>query len=399
MIRIMLIVIISALVGGALGAIQYSAATGGYKESFEGTLISMAEQTGEYDAAVPTGGTPQVEVVGGASYDFGSMMHGETMSRNFVVRNVGTAPLVLEKAGSTCKCTVGEMEKNVLNPNEETIVKMTWTAESIVPMYGQSATFKTNDPELAELKFSVEGQITNSFVVEPRSLSFGDLSVTNAAEKTFYVFSYLEDAKELKEFSWSKSETRQLIEFQVEPIPVNETPYQQRHKTAMMAHKITVKIAPGLPLGPLSAQVQFRTDRDDKVGLLELPVTGRVTSDLAIFGGGSFNADLNLLSIGNVKSSQGATVGIMLAVQGESRDTIEPWIESWEPQEALKVTLGEPKLVGNRKLYQIQIEVPKGAPEVFYPGTGKGTFGKIVIKTNHETMQEMPIYVRLVVVK
>lgn len=398
MVRILVTVIISALVGGALGVTQYSAATGGYKESFEGTLLSTAEQTGEYDAAAPTGGTPQVEVVGGTSYDFGSMMHGETMSRDFVVRNVGTAPLVLEKAGSTCKCTVGDMEKNMLNPNEETKVKMTWTAESIVPMYGQSATFKTNDPEMAELKFSVEGQITNSFVIEPRSLSFGDLSVTNAAEKTFYVFSYLKDSNELKEFSWTTPETRNLISFESQPIPVNETPYE-RHKTASMAHKVTVKIAPGLPLGPLSARVQFRTDREDKVGLLELPVTGRVTSDLAIFGGGSFNADLNLLNIGNVKSSQGATVGVVLAVQGESRDTIELRIESCEPQEALKVTLGEPKLVGNRKLYQIQVEVPKGAPEVFYPGTGKGTYGKIVIKTNHETMQEMPIYVRLVVVK
>jgi hypothetical protein len=162
---------------------------------------------------------------------------------------------------------------------------------------------------------------------------------------------------------------------------------------------VTVSFAPGLPLGPLNARIQFRTDHDDKVGMLELPVTGRVTSDLALFGGGSFNSELNLLTIGNVKSSEGTTVGLMLAVQGESRDAIEPRIESWEPKEALNVTMAEPKLVGNRKLYQIQIEVPKGAPEVFYPGTSKGTYGKIVIKTNHETMQEMPIYIRLVVVK
>ncbi len=398
MVRILLTIIISAVVGGALGAIQYSAATGGYQETFEGTQVSTAEQVGEFDSVEPTDGIPEVEVVGGASYDFGSMMHGETRSRDFVVRNVGTAPLVLEKAGSTCKCTVGEMDKNMLTPNEETIVTMTWTAESIVPMYGQSATFKTNDPKMAELKFSVEGQITSSFVIEPSSLAVGDLSVTDPAEKTFYVFSYLENSKELKEFSWTKPETRHLIDFQTEPIPVSETPYE-RHKTALKAHKVTVKFAPGLPLGPLNGLVQFRTDREDKVGMLELPVTGRVTSDLALFGGGSFNSEMNLLSIGNVKSSEGATLSIMLAVQGESRDAIEPRIESWEPQEALKVTLGEPKLVGSRKLYQIQIEVPKGAPEVFFPGSGTGTYGKIVIKTNHETMQEMPIYVRLVVVK
>ncbi len=398
MFRIILTVVVGALVGGALGGLQYMATAGRYTEKFEGTLISTAESTGQFDASIASTGTPKVEVQGGASYEFGTMMHGETMSHEFVVRNIGTAPLVLEKAGSTCKCTVGNMASNMLQPNEQTVVTLSWTAETIVPMFGQSATFKTNDPEMAELKFTVEGQVANSFVIEPNSLNIGELSVNDTAERTFYVFSYLKDSKKLNQFAWSKPDMRHLIKFQVDQVPVEETPYE-RHKSAVLAHKVTVKFLPGLPLGPLSARIQFQTDREDKVGILELPVVGRVDSDLSLIGGTMFDMQLNLLSLGSVKSSEGATVGLTLIVQGDARETIKPVVESWEPKDALKVTIGEPKVEPNRTRYHIQIEVPKGAPEVSYPGTGTGTYGKIVIKTNHETMKELPIYLRLVVVK
>lgn len=398
MVRILITVVVASLIGAALGTLQFSVATSGYTEHFEGTDTTAAEQLGEFNST-ESAGTPKIEVDGGTSYDFGSMLHGETMSREFVVRNIGTGPLVLEKAGSTCKCTVGNMNKNVLQPNEETVVTLTWTAQSIVPMFGQSATFKTNDPAMAEVKFSVSGQIASSFVLEPSQLALGDLPVTESSERTFYVFSYLEGAKELKDFEWTKEQTGELVSIDTETVPVSETPYHERHKSALVAHKITIKFAPGMPLGPLNAKIRFNTDHDDKVGGLEIPVMGRVISDISLLGGPSFDSNMSLLSIGNVNSQEGASIGLTLAVQGEARHTLEPEIASWEPREAMNVTLGEPKIVGERKLYSIHIEVPKGAPEVSYPGTGSGTYGKIVIKTNHETMQELPIYIRLVVVK
>ncbi len=397
MLRILLTVVIASVLGFVLGKVQSAALTNNVEEVFEGARVTQAEKSGEYKPQ-PTGGTPKAEIVGGAEYDFGTMLHGETMSHEFTVRNVGDAPLQLERAGSTCKCTVGDMEKNVLQPGEETVVRLTWTAQSILPAYGQTATFRTNDPQKSELKFGVTGQIAGSFVIEPAELDLGDVPVTEPTEKSFYVFCYLPDSKELTGFRWTNTNTQDYVSIYNEPVPVEETPYE-RHRTAVVAHKVVVTLDKGLPLGPLSSRIQFQTDLADNVGTLELPVTGRVTSDISLVGGASFNSKLSLLTLGNVKSEEGASVGVFLAVQGQDQDQIEPRIESWEPADAMNVTLGEPKISGKRKLYPIQVEVPKGAPEAYYPGNSSETYGKIVIRTNHETIREIPIFVRLVVIK
>ncbi len=337
-----------------------------------------------------------MEVIGGTEYEFGTMMHGETQSHDFLVRNVGDGPLVLEKAGSTCKCTVGKMEKSVLAPGEETIVNLTWTAQSVLPVYGQSATFTTTDPSQSELKFSVTGMIADSFVIEPNELALGDVPVTEGGEKVFYVFTYLKDSQNITNLRWSNPQTQPLVEITSEVVPATDTPYAQ-HKSALVAHRVAVKLKPGLPLGPLTSWIQFETDREDKVGMLEVHVNGRVTSDISIVGGASFDPEMSLITLGNIKSSQGASVGVFLSIQGEDRERIVPRIDSWEPAESMQVSLGEAKVSGNRTLIPVLVEIPKGAPPAYFPGNASGKTGKIVIKTNHETIREIPIYVRLVV--
>ncbi len=393
--RIILSIILAAAIGGGLGWAQYLATIGGYLEEFEGTKVTTAESKGEFEASASSG-VPMVEVVGGNRHNFGTMMHGATLSHTFVVRNAGTGQLVLDKAGSTCKCTVGDMDKQVLEPGESTEVKLTWTALSNTPMYGQSATFRTNDPLQSELKFSVEGRITDSFVMEPAELAIGDFPVDSTTERTFYVYSYLPDVRELTDLRWSKDEYADLFSFEATPIPVADTP-NDRNKQAISAHKVTFKLAPGMQLGPLNGRVLFRTNLGDDVGDLHMIVAGRGVSDVSLIGGSSFDSALSVIKFGNVDPDRGASVGVMLAVQGDNKDNIVPEVVSWTPEDALQVTIGEPRISGTRKLYPIQVDVPKGAPDVYYPGTGKGTFGRILIKTNHEKIQEIPIYVQLTI--
>lgn len=40
------------------------------------------------------------------------------MSHEFKFRNVGNGPLFLDMGGSTCKCTIGDLDKSVLKPGE-----------------------------------------------------------------------------------------------------------------------------------------------------------------------------------------------------------------------------------------------------------------------------------------
>ena len=82
---------------------------------------------------------PKVEVIGGTELDFGTMKIGTERSHDFRIKNVGHAPLELSVLGSSCKCTIGSLEKSKLEPGEETKVMLTWRAEGILKDFSQTA--------------------------------------------------------------------------------------------------------------------------------------------------------------------------------------------------------------------------------------------------------------------
>lgn len=405
MLRILITVLCSALIGVGLGQFQSFVMNTGFEERFEGarpTLAELRHGSSALPAKVEYGGTPKVEVDDGTEFDFGMMQHGETMSHRFTFRNVGDGPLKLEMGDSTCKCTVGELDTSLLQPGESTLVTLTWTAEVLTHEYRQTATIHTNDPNEDEVVLAVEGKIAHSFVIEPRSLVLGSISVTERVTESFHVFTYLKEPKELGDFIWTNEDTAELVRIEHERVEVDGEQFPQ-HKNATGAYKVTVHIRPGLPLGPLSTRIQFSTEHDDfsakpkDAKLMELPVSGSVSGELTLLGGSSFEPKSNLVKLGTVRRSEGATVSIWLAIRGEHREETVPTIVSIEPEEALKVTIGEPSDRGDRRIFPIRFEVPKGAPEVYYPGNSSSSFGKVVIKTNHGLVQELPIHVRLIV--
>lgn len=401
MIRILLTIAAGAVIGLGLGGLQAQLSTSGYEERFSGSRATLAETRGEKtkeEVVQQSTGTPKVEVVGGTEYNFGTMQHGDSMSHSFLFRNIGDGPLNLDMGASTCKCTVGELKSSTLKPGEETEVTLTWNAVSISSDFGQSATIHTNAPDSPEVQLRVRGQIADSFVIEPNQLALGELSVTEPLTKTFHVFNYLKQSKELKDFQWSDEKTRDKVKITCKPVKVDATQFPV-HQNAVGAHEVEVTFEPGLSLGQINARITFSTDQDDKVGTLELPVAGRVAGDIVLVGGPSFDPKLNILRMGTIKSSEGAKVSISLAVQGAQRDDVVPEIASVNPSESLKVTVGEPKLVGGRKYFPLHFEVPKGAPETYYAGGSPKDFGKVIVTTNHVFTQEVPIYIQLVVNK
>ncbi len=400
MIRIVVTILIGAAIGLGLGRLQSQLATSGYEERFAGTRATLAETRGEKtkeQMVEQSTGTPKVEVVGGNEYQFGTMQHGDSMSHTFVFRNIGNGPLNLDMGASTCKCTVGELESSILQPGEQTDVTLTWNAVSISSDFGQSATIHTNAPDSPEVQLRIRGQIADSFVIEPPELSLGDLSVTEPVTKTFHVFNYLKKSKELKDFAWSDEKSKDKVKITSRPVELDKEKFPQ-HQNAVGVYEVEVTFEPGLSLGQINSRITFSTDQEEKVGTLELPVAGRVSGDIVLVGGPSFDPKLNVLRFGTIKSSEGAKVSISMAVQGSQRDDVRLEIVSIKPEQSLNVTIGEPKMVGGRKYFPLQFEVPKGAPETYYAGGSPKDFGKVIVKTNHGFTQQVTIHIQLIVV-
>jgi hypothetical protein len=93
-------------------------------------------------------------------YNFGTVVEETIVEHTFVITNVGKSTLYIRKTKTSCGCTAGLPEKNVLEPNESTIVKASFrthrkTGNQSTPIY-----IISNDPENPKVTVTMEGYVT-----------------------------------------------------------------------------------------------------------------------------------------------------------------------------------------------------------------------------------------------
>ncbi len=408
MTRIIVASVLALILGSLIGWFQHALTYTNLKERFyvpasassnsspDVSSEAIASATETKPAPVTSkDGTPRLEIKGGTTFDFGSMAQGSTKEHAFFVRNIGDAPMNLQVAGSSCKCTIGTLDKSTLLPGEETAINLKWTATGVLDEFAQNATIKTNDPEHTSVLLTVKGIVARTILFEPQQLDLGEISATDKLQKTVMMFSFAEQPLTAENVAWADPKTADRVSATVKMVPLDTAKYP-RHNAATSVAEISIDMRPGMPIGPINSKFQIQTNNENLTNL-ELTVTGKVGGDIQLIAGPSFNPDTNILNIGKVARKDGATAKLHLAILGADRDSIVPDIESVIPSESLKVTVGTPFTKGTRRLYPIICEVPAAAPPANYPGTNSSNYGKIVIKTNHEHLRSIPIYVRLVV--
>lgn len=395
--RIILPVILGLTLGLGIGWVQSKALNQDFEERFSLSRSTDAEAKGEItqeEIIKKAVGTPKVEVPGGTSFTFGNMKLGESMSHEFPFRNAGDGPLVLTMGSSTCKCTIGDLEKSILEPGEQTMIKLTWTPKAPSLDFSQSATIKTNDPLKDEVQLNIVGKVGQSIVFSPTSLSLGDFSSTETSTHKFRVFSHLQGV-DVDTLSWSDTEASKYVSFtKTEIDPATDAD----NANAFKGYEVTVMIKPGMRIGPMNSRILATTSMQDKLDPIELSVTGRITGDTELIGGPSFDGPKATLTIGTVSRKEGAEVRLQLSLQGADRATAVPKVVSIVPAGSLEVEIGESRNSEARRLFPIVFRIPKGAPIAAYPGSNPKNFGKVVIKPS-ENSAEVPIYLKLNVVE
>jgi hypothetical protein len=63
--------------------------------------------------------------------DFGKIKVDNPPTATFIVKNVGTEPLIIEQANPTCGCTIGDYTKAPIAPGKEGWIKATYNAKNI----------------------------------------------------------------------------------------------------------------------------------------------------------------------------------------------------------------------------------------------------------------------------
>jgi len=346
------------------------------------------------DAGVPAD-TPKAVVVDSKTYDFGKAQRDSKMKHTFVIRNEGQAPLTLEKGPTSCKCALSDLESDKVMPGKSGKVAIEWKVNVPDDHFRQTAEIYTNDPMQSTILLEITGKITDVLRMEPRDLVLGSVSVSEGGDAQFRIYGYDVEDLRILEHEFDNDETAPFCELtieELEPADLAEKP------DASCGLAATLKLKPGLPLGPINQKIRLMTNVE-KASNLEISVTGSVIGDISIVGPSKFSHERSVIRFGTVNASDGAKIILRLLVKGPHRHDVRLELKEASPADALKVTIGDKKEINNGVvlMYPLTVEVPKGSLTVNCLGAKQGDLGKILIGTTHPVAKEVPIYVRFAV--
>lgn len=113
--------------GRAQSSIEYSRDDIAYDTPIQ----AVHEMSGKNLEAIPflPKGNPQPEIaIQDDFFDFGSVGPTEVVQHDFVIANLGQAPLTISRAYTTCGCTTADFTASVIPPGKVSIITMIYDA-------------------------------------------------------------------------------------------------------------------------------------------------------------------------------------------------------------------------------------------------------------------------------
>jgi hypothetical protein len=388
-----------SLLGLVLGVgMGYGVSLASFRAAGEYFAPNNSERPGLSSTAAPEPTVevrrPRVLVVNGERYNFGVMHRDSRNSHVFLLKNVGDAPLTLEKGETTCKCTFSELAAREIAPNETVEVTLEWEGKSSTPMFSQTAEIQTNDPERGIVRLTIEGSLEDAVRAMPDTIYLPNLPGDTQTERTVRLYATEgEEPLRLEHFEFLREESAPFYHVEARPMSAEEWSGNPRVTSGL---ELTVSILPGLPTGKID-QTLFVALNSPARPDLEIPIKGNVISDISVVGRGtSFDTARNLLAIGAIPRAEGAKRELIVMIKGARRNEIELEIERVDPPEALRATLGEPTTSDRLVRYPLTVEVIPGAPPMSRLGNEQGKTAKIFLKATNSATKEMIIHVTFV---
>ncbi|RMG44748.1 MAG: DUF1573 domain-containing protein [Candidatus Dadabacteria bacterium] len=117
---------------------------------------------------------PKLEIPN-AEYDFGSVSQGTVVSHDFLIKNKGNAPLVIQRIVPACGCTASTLEKNRVAPGEETVVHVEFDTSGFSGEKYKTVRLYSNDFDQPSALLALKGVVEPDVIVEPRRVYFGEV--------------------------------------------------------------------------------------------------------------------------------------------------------------------------------------------------------------------------------
>lgn len=92
-------------------------------------------------------------------HDYGEIKQGGDPYCEFVVKNTGTAPLIISNAKGSCGCTVPEWSREPVMPGKTTVIKVKYDTNRVGPI-NKSVTITSNADNEPNLTLRIKGNVT-----------------------------------------------------------------------------------------------------------------------------------------------------------------------------------------------------------------------------------------------
>lgn len=318
-------------------------------------------------------------------FDFG-IMDPLTMGRHgFIVKNIGAGPLSLKVGATTCKCTIGGLDKSSVLPGEQATVTIEWNTGRDL-LYSHGATIQTNDPERKKFELWITGKVRASIAAETPEFVVGQIAPDEAKTAETLLYSQVFSSFTVQDLEF---QTPGLV-WKVEPLD----PAVAKHLEATAAAKLSVTVPQDLPKGTLHDPLRLhvaaqKEDGAEHVQQFVLPLQGQVLGRVSYYG-----PDLrdNAVDFGTVPFGVTKTAKVLVKVRDSQLDLGEVQIETYP--KLLQARLVPHSGGEGKGLYELHVELPAGTAPCAYRGSPQG-FVRVV--TSHPRIPQLELHVRFAV--
>ena len=314
-----------------------------------------------------------------SEHDFGLLDPGTSAEHTFVIENVGAAPLAIVMADTSCKCTLSETSKELVQPGESAEVTLTWKTGSEREFYRQFAIIRTNDPLHAEIELSVSGRVRTVLGFESPSINAAHVMPGEGVQESTLVFSQTLDQFEIDSVDCD------IPGFHAEIYPALEE--ELTKLGAKCGWRLEMTSAPTLDSGRFShvLRVTARIPREKEPVSREIPFQGYVKPSISFYGSGLDARDG--LDLGIINNDKPFEHRLYVRVRGT------------ELPESLVVSRTEPKILNakivpiksKKDVYQLVISVPVGAEQTIFNLENQHGYVEVCDKDNPNNKNWFPV--------
>ncbi len=200
------------------------------------------------------------------SHDFGNLYKGEKASHRFTFSNEGTDDLVIQNVKTSCGCTAAALSQSSIPPGTRAEIEVTLSTNAFRGNVSKTVTVSSNDPEKPHYVLTIEANVLEEVVAEPRHVWFDPVKLGQSATREV-------DIKPVTDLKLKITKVRASN-------PLLKLRYKK--KDDENGYRVTVSTKKDAPLGRFAGDIQVFTN-SKRQSVVVIPFSGEIISDVSVF--------------------------------------------------------------------------------------------------------------------